>query len=72
MNLVWHFFYRFISNVAAVINIVCFLNLSLGVEIWMALFYLFLRPFSGPLVRRLVRTLTTVLYINYSIITTIL
>ncbi|CAN0335035.1 unnamed protein product [Ascophyllum nodosum] len=43
----------FISNVAAVINIVCFLNLSLGVEIWMALFYLFLRPFSGPLVRRL-------------------
>ena len=40
--------------------------LGSGDQIWMALFYLFLRAFSGPLVHRLVRhELTTVLELQH-------
>lgn len=47
--------FRVLGKVAALVNMLCFLNASLGVNVVMALIYLFVRPFSSATVRRLVR-----------------
>lgn len=36
------------------VNVLCFFNISLGVNIVMGMTYLFVRPFSAATVRRLV------------------
>ena len=46
---------RLLGKAAALVNMLCFLNASLGVNVVMALTYLFVRPFSSATVRRLVR-----------------
>lgn len=45
---------RLLGKVAALVNMLCFLNASLGVCVVMALINLFVRPFSAATVRRLV------------------
>eukprot|EP00903_Cladosiphon_okamuranus_P020541 g18854.t1 len=42
-----------LGKVAALVNMLCFLNASLGVNVVMALIYLFVRPFSSATVRKL-------------------
>ncbi|CAM9241241.1 unnamed protein product [Ectocarpus sp. 12 AP-2014] len=42
-----------LGKMAALVNMLCFLNASLGVIVAMALTYLFVRPFSAATVRRL-------------------
>lgn len=45
---------RVLAKVAAFVNLVCILNTSLGVNVVMAIIYLFVRPFSASAVRKLV------------------
>ncbi len=49
---------RLLGKVAALVNLLCFLNASLGVCLLMALINLFVRPFSAATVRRLVSDTT--------------
>ncbi|CAM9381379.1 unnamed protein product, partial [Ectocarpus fasciculatus] len=42
-----------LGRMAALVNMLCFLNASLGVNVVMAITYLFVRPFSAATVRRL-------------------
>lgn len=53
-----------LGRAAAAVNLLCVLNASLGVNAAMALIYLFVRPFSAALVRKLVRNKQKIIYIS--------